>query len=127
MSVSILVSASSRYYFASATNHFLLLSCNVLTCTTRCMCSMSLSMASTLNCATFFVSFSCSASFRYFQSHSMWSHNACIILGAQSDAFNLIFSILMCCLSFSIHCLPICSFIKLSHPILSCSLNANLR
>jgi hypothetical protein len=82
MSVSIMFAASSRYIFASAAQHFLLLSCNILTRSTLCMCaswkvrslclrsstrtyrhSMSLSMDSTLNCATFFVSFSCSASF----------------------------------------------------------------
>jgi hypothetical protein len=84
-------------------------------------------MASTLKRATFFVSFSCSASLQYFQSHSMWSHRTCIILGAQSDALNLIFSFCLCCLTCSTHCLPICPFFKFSHPILSCSINTSLR
>jgi hypothetical protein len=89
--------------------------------------SMSLSRAYTLNCSTFFVSFSCSTSFRYCHSRIMWSHKACIILCAQSYDFSLILSFCMCCFTYSIHCLPKRPLIKLYHPIVSCSLNASFR
>jgi hypothetical protein len=84
--------------------------------------SMSQSSASTLDRATLLISSPCSASLRYCHSRSMWSHRASISFGAHSFACSLI---VMCCLTYEIHFLPIRRLSRLSHPIVSFSLNAS--